>query len=167
MAMPKEKLTRRLEDYLEAVLLLVQDNGVARVRDIAARTHVNKSTVTAALKQLAQAGLINHDPYQFVTLTERGKRAAGTILGRHEALVRFLVEVLDMDKALAEENACRMEHVVDDKLLARLNLLGEFIGQYSFDREDWLERFSAYCRQHRSGHSSSNRQKNTKTSDRS
>ncbi len=150
MTPPKERLTRRLEDYLEAVLLLTQQDGVARVRDIAAQTHVNKSTVTAALKHLAQAGLVNHDPYQLVTLTDRGKIVANEIRGRHDALVAFLTRVLDVAEDRANENACRMEHVVDDEVLDRLSLLAEFIRQRPADQGDWLEKFSAFCRRRRS-----------------
>ena len=149
MALPAEKLSRRLEDYLEAVLMLSEQDGVARVSDIAERTEVSKSTVTAALKSLSQAGFVNHDPYQFVTLTKRGQVAARRIRGRHEALVQFMVDVLDLDIERAEANACRMEHVVDDEVLNRLDLLAEVIQQYSFEKAEWLERFSAYRKQHR------------------
>ncbi len=144
------KLTRRLEDYLEAVWELVRRDGVARVRDIAARTKVSKSSVTAALKQLAQADLVHYDPYQLVTLTRRGKAAAKTIRGKHDALRRFLVDVLDVDPATADANACRMEHVVDNQVLRRLKMLVEFIQESSPHGEDRLDRFSAYCRQRES-----------------
>ena len=149
MALPAEKLSRRLEDYLEAVLMLSEQDGVARVSNIAERTEVSKSTVTAALKSLSQAGFVNHDRYQFVTLTKRGEAAARRIRGRHEALVQFMVDVLDLDIERAEANACRMEHVVDDEVLNRLSLLAEVIQQYSFEKAEWLERFSAYHKQHR------------------
>ena len=147
MAMPAEKLSRRLEDYLEAVLMLSREDGVARVSDIAERTEVSKPTVTSALKSLSQAGLVNHGRYQVVTLTKAGEEAATRIRRRHEALVKFMVEVLDLDLERAEGNACRMEHVVDDVVLDRLSLLAEVIGQYSFEKAEWLERFSAYRKQ--------------------
>ena len=99
------------------------------------------------MKSLSQAGLVNHGRYQFVTLTKRGEAAARRIRGRHEALVEFMVEVLDLDLERAEANACRMEHVVDDVVLDRLSLLAEVIGQYSFEKAEWLERFSAYRKQ--------------------
>lgn len=147
MALPAEKLSRRLEDYLEAVLMLSREGGVARVSDIAERTEVSKPTVTAAVKSLSQAGLVNHGRYQFVTLTKAGEEAARQIRGRHEALVEFMVDVLDLDLERAEANACRMEHVVDDVVLDRLSLLAEVVGQYSFEKAEWLERFSAYRKQ--------------------
>ena len=142
------KLTRRLEDYLEAVLMLVRRDGVARVRDIATLTNVSKSSVTAALKHLSNDGLINHDPYQFITLTPRGEALAQEVLDKHELLTAFLTNVFNIEAAVAEENACRMEHVVDDIVLERMGLLAEFIQGCPMGGKDWMGKFSAYCEQH-------------------
>jgi DtxR family Mn-dependent transcriptional regulator len=143
-----ERLTRRREDYLEAVFELAARDGVARVRDIALRTRVSKSSVTAALKQLARAGLIEHDPYQLVRLTPRGHALAGQVRRKHDVLRGFLVEVLSIEPPRAEANACRMEHVVDDQVLRRLVLLSEFLRDRPPPVADWVERFAAYCRKH-------------------
>ena len=139
-------LTRRREDYLEAVFELVHSGGFARVRDIASRAHVSKSSVTAALKQLSQAGLVHYDPYEMVTLTDRGEALAEKIRGRHDTLRQFLEGVLDIDAETADANACRMEHVVDEEVLRRLAMLAEFVEQCPLHGGDWLDGFSAYCR---------------------
>ena len=148
MAKQGRKLTRRLEDYLEAVLVLVRQDGVARVRDIAAATNVSKSSVTAALKHLTDDGLVNHDPYQFVTLTPRGQTLAQKVLDKHNLLTSFLADVLNVDPSAAEENACRMEHVVDDIVLERMSALAEFIQECPMGGSEWIKKFSDYCRQH-------------------
>lgn len=120
-------LSRRLEDYLEAIGDLVAARGAARVRDIAARTGVSMSTVTAALKQLAKAGLVQYDPYELVRLTAEGEAQAGRIRGKHDVLAGFLTGVLGIDAEGADRTACRMEHVVDEHVLGRMELLAEFI----------------------------------------
>ena len=140
-------LTRRLEDYLEAVFDLVRRDGFARVRDIASRTHVSKSSVTAALRQLCLSGLVHHDPYEVVTLTARGETLAEEIRRKHNTLRGFLEQVLNIDGETAEANACRMEHVVDDKVLRRLSMLAEFARGHPARSGDWLAGFSAYCRE--------------------
>lgn len=145
MAETKNKISRRQEDYLEAVLLLVRRDGVARVRDIAQRTRVSKPSVTAALRHLSREGLVRYDPYEWVTLTPRGQAVGGRISAKHDTLRSFLIHVLGVDAASAEENACRMEHVVDDRVLARLTQLAEFIQSRPQDRR-WLEEFAAYRR---------------------
>lgn len=140
-------LTRRLEDYLEAVFDLVRRDGFARVRDIASRTHVSKSSVTAALRQLCLSGLVHHDPYEAVTLTARGEILAEQLRRKHNTLRGFLEQVLNIDGETADANACRMEHVVDDQVLRRLRMLAEFARDHPVDSGDWLAGFSAYCRE--------------------
>ena len=150
MTRQQSKLTRRLEDYLEAVLVLVRESGSARVRDIAARTDVSMSSVSTALKQLAAAGLVNYDPYELITLTAEGEALAGTIRHRHIALADFLTGVLDVDESVAEANACRMEHVVDDEVLDRLGLLAAFLAETPAHGPGRVEEFSKYCRRRES-----------------
>ncbi len=118
--MAKRKLTSSKEDCLEAIWALQSEDGVARVRDIAARLDVGKSAVTAALKSLAERDLVNYDPYQFITLTDRGRKLAKEVARRHQVLRRFMTEILGLEAEVAEANACRMEHVVDNVVLQRL-----------------------------------------------
>ncbi len=129
-ASPK-RLTPSQEDYLEAILALVGEGGVARVRDIAGRLGVGKSAVSGALKTLSKRKMVNYDPYEFITLTPRGEQMATKVRGRHEALRRFLTSVLGLDEQTAEANACRMEHSMEDVVLDRLNLLADFLGTRS------------------------------------
>lgn len=150
MAKQDTKLTHRLEDYLEAVLVLVRRNGVARVSEIASATNVSKSSVTTALKHLAEDGLVNHDPYRFVTLTPLGKAMAEKVFDKHKLLTVFLTDVLNIDATKAEENACRMEHVVDDIVLERISMLAKFIQDCPLGGSEWMEKFLAYCKQHQS-----------------
>lgn len=137
----RKKLTGSLEDYLEAILLLVRQGQVARVRDIAKRLGVGMPSVTAALKTLTKRGLVNYDPYQVVTLTDRGRQAAEGVRGRHQVLRRFLTEVLALDEPAAEANACRIEHAVDDRALGRLSEFVEFVQRCRRDGNDWLAPF--------------------------
>jgi len=122
-----KKLTSSQEDYLEAILALVRQENVARVRDIAKRLGVGKSAVTGALKVLSKRKLVNYDPYEFITLTERGQAAAERVVNRHMTLQRFCRHVLDLDEEAAEANACRLEHHADDQVFSRLEQLVTFM----------------------------------------
>jgi DtxR family Mn-dependent transcriptional regulator len=124
---PGGALSAAMEDYLEAVGELARESGVARVRDIARRLGVHMPSVTAAMKVLARRGLVNYDPYQYVTLTPRGRQAASEVSGRHDTLRTFFADVLGLDPAAAEANACRVEHVADGALLERLARLAKAI----------------------------------------
>ena len=114
-----EGLSENLEDYLETILILQNENTVARVKDIAERLGVLSGTVTSALRSLSEKNLINYKPYSFITLTNKGKTIAKEILRRHNVVKDFLACVLLLDENKAEENACRMEHSMDKVAISR------------------------------------------------
>ena len=113
-------ISAKLEDYLTAVLELESRNRVARVSDIAAEMGVQMPTVTGALKHLAEHGLVNYEPYQFVTLTGQGRELAESLVRAHEVLQQFLLGVLGVPADVAERDACGMEHAVSSETLERL-----------------------------------------------
>ncbi|MBW7864238.1 MAG: metal-dependent transcriptional regulator [Candidatus Hydrogenedens sp.] len=125
--MAARPLTATLEDYLEAIHALAPGNTGARMGDIARRLGVHKSTVTAALRSLAERGLVEYAPYRPVTLTRRGKGIGAEVLRRHDTLRRFLVEVLGVDGGVAEETACKMEHVMPDEVIGRFTSFADFM----------------------------------------
>lgn len=144
LAVESRTLSPTLEDYLEAISRLVAEKGAARARDIASAMSVHKSTVTSALKGLAEKGVVNYHPYEVVTITPEGQKAAREIASRHRVIGRFLSEVLSLDEEVAEANACRMEHVVDGEVLERLALFAQFVRECPRAGEDWLERFREF-----------------------
>ncbi len=114
------KLSSSLEDYLEAILALTKDRPFAHANQIAEYLRVAKSSVSWALGQLAKKGLVNYKPYEAITLTEKGRKRAKQVAHRHEDIKRFLMEVLAVDEVTAQENACRLEHVIDHEVLLRM-----------------------------------------------
>ena len=89
--------------------------------------------------------MVNYDPYELVTLTGRGRRAAESVDRRHHVLREFLQTVLGLDAGAAEVNACRMEHSMDDETIERLGHMAEFIETRPQWRGDqWLEQFTAF-----------------------
>jgi DtxR family Mn-dependent transcriptional regulator len=143
------ELTASQEDYLEAILGLIRQTGNARVRDIAKRLSVAKSSVTYALRGLADRGLVNYEPYQLVSLTNAGQAAAEQVRRKHRGLSRFLQDVLDVDKTIAEQNACRIEHAVTDGLVRRLSCFGEFMAASLVPARQLPEAFRQYCEEQR------------------
>jgi DtxR family Mn-dependent transcriptional regulator len=104
-------MTESQEDYLKMISLLA-DAGEVRVTDIATRLNVSKPSVVVALKLLEEKALINHEKYGRVLLTEKGKGLAAEIRERHELLKNFLRLKLDVSEANAENDACKMEHIL-------------------------------------------------------
>jgi len=108
-----DTLTASLEDYLEAIFHIVAEKRAARPKDIASRLGVKNSSVTGALRSLAERKLINYAPYDVVTLTSTGESAAREIVRRHEVLRDFIMKVLSVEEAVADKATCRKEHFID------------------------------------------------------
>ncbi len=122
-----EKLSVSLEDYIEEIYIQVLKSGQAKVTEIANKLNVKKASVTGALKLLLEQKLINYAPYSPITLTSEGEKVAKNILAKHENLTSFFVEVLGAEKSEATEIACKMEHIVSQKIFENMLKLTDFV----------------------------------------
>lgn len=134
----KSRVTSSSEDYLEAIFRLSRETGVARAKDIAESLGVSRSSVTTALRQLNAAGLINYDPYSYVTLTTRGEELGQEIEARHRFLAAFLTDILGINPDTADRVACRMEHTIDGEVFERLTLFAGYLESKGINSESWL-----------------------------
>ncbi len=122
------KLSRSAEDYLEAIGHLCHKNGCAQVSDIAEMMGVKKPSVTAAMRRLAELGMIEYRQYSPILLTEKGAQYAEGVISAHRVLYRFMTEVAGLQPERAGEAACMLEHVLTkeeiDGIAARMELHG-------------------------------------------
>jgi DtxR family Mn-dependent transcriptional regulator len=123
----KSEISATLEDYLETIFTLSTDKGYARSKDIAEHFQIKTSSVTAAMRSLAEKGLITYEPYSVIQLTPKGKKVASCINSRHSVLKRFFTDILQLSAQEAEECACSMEHGLTPKLCDRLSHLDTLI----------------------------------------
>jgi DtxR family Mn-dependent transcriptional regulator len=107
------------------------------VRDIASALGVSRPSASGAVRTLAAQGLVNHKPYEAVTLTRKGAIAARRIARRHAALSRFFREGLGVAEETAERDACRIEHGVSRETVGRLVALMEFLESRPRVVSDW------------------------------
>jgi len=138
-------LSASLEDYIEAIFHIVAEKKVARGKEIAKRLKVSRASVTEALRSLSKKGLINYEPYEVITLTEKGREVAEDVIRRHEALKDFFVKVLAIDAAQAEDSACRIEHAAPPEVIDRLIRLVEFVEANPGKGSDFIRGFLQYC----------------------
>lgn len=139
-------LTESMENYLEVILDLENKHKVARAKDIADKLMIQPGSVSGALKKLEEKGLINYAPYSYISLTPKGKKTAQEIVHRHKVLKDFLLNVLQVGPDIAEQTACRMEHVIDRISLERLVLFIEYIHTCPRAGDQWLASFKNYCK---------------------
>jgi DtxR family transcriptional regulator, Mn-dependent transcriptional regulator len=142
---PVGTLSESLEDYLEIILQLQQEKRVARVRDIATRKGVSNASVSNALARLARDGFVVHEAHEFVELTDRGAELARRVLRRHEFLILFLRDVLQVSPETAETDACAIEHQVSSETLERLASFYQFVCSCPRAGTGFLEAFAACC----------------------
>jgi DtxR family transcriptional regulator, Mn-dependent transcriptional regulator len=145
----KKPLTPAMEDYLEAIFDLDKEKKVVRVKDIAKRMDVKMPTVSGMLKTLNDRGLVHYEKYEYVELTKNGAGVGKEMRRRHEALFKFLTEILKVDTEIANEEACKMEHVLSIETLESLTDFMEFIQVCPRAGESWLEYFIEFRAQGR------------------
>lgn len=97
------------EDYLETILMLSKKLPVVRSIDIANEMGYKKSSVSIAMKNLRESEHIRVTKEGYIYLTDSGKEIAEMIYERHQILSSWLIK-LGVDKKVAEEDACRIEH---------------------------------------------------------
>jgi DtxR family Mn-dependent transcriptional regulator len=93
-----------------------------RVTDIAARLGFKKASVSAALKSLESEGLVQHKRYGNVSLTEKGLSLAHSVRERHTLLKEFLIKKLGVSEGTAENDACKMEHILSKETIEKLKI---------------------------------------------
>lgn len=114
------QLSSNMEDYLEAIFEIARETPAVRVRDVARKLGVTMPSVNGALKNLEARGLIRHQKYEYIELTETGSSAASRIVVRHRTIVVFLHELIGVDEETADKEACRMEHVLSGETMEKL-----------------------------------------------
>jgi len=148
-----KELTHSMAHYLQAVAGLKEEKGHARVGDIADRLGVSKSGVTSMLRSLSARGLVTHEPYGCVELTESGRKLAVRTETNRHVLAMFLTSILRVPQEIAYEDACMIEHLVAPESVLQLLRLTSFIGS----DDPAAERFRSAFRQYQlqcAGHES-------------
>ena len=105
------KVNESAENYLETILMLSKKLPVVRSVDIANELGFKKPSVSVAMKNLREKEYITVMEQGYIFLTDSGREIAEMIYERHEFLTNWL-ESLGVDREIAAEDACRIEHVI-------------------------------------------------------
>ena len=137
-------LSRKTEDYLEAILNLIDEKGYARTKDIASKLGVKSPSVTEMLQKLDAKELISYEKYGGVRLTREGLSVARKIRKRHEVFEKFLKMLLVSDKA-AEKDACLLEHHLDSETMRQFSKFVSFFECFGRTPE-FFKHFERFCK---------------------
>lgn len=115
----RKKIHASGEDYLEAVLVLQKEKGTVRSIDLARHMGFSKPSISHAVGVLKGGGFLTVDGEGYLHLTDAGKEVAEKIYERHCVLTAGLIH-MGVNPEQAEQDACRIEHVVSDESFQKL-----------------------------------------------
>ncbi len=100
------------EDYIETIYLLKKKNGTVRSIDVATELNYSRPSVSRAVGILKDNGLIVVESDGEIVLTEEGLKTAKSVYEKHTNLTKFLMLTAGVNKDIAENDACRIEHII-------------------------------------------------------
>jgi DtxR family transcriptional regulator, Mn-dependent transcriptional regulator len=123
-----------VENYLKVIhlqqLTLPDSAHLVGMGQLASAMGVTPGTATTMVKALNEAGLVHYEPYVGVRLLSAGERLAGLVIRRHRLVELFLVRVMGMSWDEVHEEAEKLEHVVSERLIERMD---EMLGHPEVD----------------------------------
>jgi len=108
------------EEYLETIYRLERKTGSAKTMELARQLKVVPGSVTNTIENLERRGLVIHEPYKGVKLTEKGRKLALRVLRRHRLAERLLTDVLGLEWSKVHDAACKLEHAFSNDVIKPL-----------------------------------------------
>ncbi|WP_353066590.1 metal-dependent transcriptional regulator [Arcanobacterium hippocoleae] len=120
--MPSSQLSQSTEDYLKNIWLLSEKTGnTAGVRALAKHMGLSPSTVSEAMKKLAEQGYVEHHRYSGITLTPTGAKIAIQMARKHRLIETYLVQQLGYNWDEVHQEAEALEHAVSDRFVEQID----------------------------------------------
>jgi DtxR family transcriptional regulator, Mn-dependent transcriptional regulator len=110
-------ISSAVEDYAKSIYALEMRGGEpVSTTALAERLGVTSASASGMVKRLGELGLVEHEPYRGVTLTDGGRRVALEVMRHHRLLELYLVESLGVPWDRVHEEAEVLEHVLSEEL---------------------------------------------------
>ncbi|GED98212.1 metal-dependent transcriptional regulator [Gordonia crocea] len=118
----RSELTSVAQDYLKVIWAAREwDDVKVTTSMIAEKLEISPSTASEGIRKLAEQGLLEHEKYGAITLTEAGRLAAIGMVRRHRLLETYLVSELGYGWDEVHDEAEVLEHAVSDRLMERID----------------------------------------------
>ena len=117
--MARPTTTQSIEDYLEAILVIQEQNGHCRSVDVANRLGFTKASVSVAVSNLSRLDYARKLADGNLVLTDKGMAYASSVLRRHRLLTDVLIR-LGVPEDIAEADACKIEHDISAETYDRI-----------------------------------------------
>lgn len=139
-----QEVSHSVAHYLTTIQDLQAAHGYARVSDVARALQLTKGAVSVQVKHLKEKGFVTEDENRFLQLTELGESVARDVTESRRLLTRFLTEVLGVSGPQAEEDACKIEHLLSQETGGRLVALLAFLESKDPEALKFVEKFRLF-----------------------
>ncbi len=119
--MKNHPYSESVEMYLKTLAVLGGACEPVPVAQVAERLEVTPVSANEMMQRLAREGLVTHQPYKGVQLTEAGRQLAHNVIRRERLWERFLADHLKLDWALVHDWACQLEHATAPEVIEALD----------------------------------------------
>ena len=114
-------MTPMKEDYLKIIFELGGSHKKVSNKDISLGLGIAAGSVTEMVSKLSDEGLVVHEPYAGISLTEKGQKYAAELVRKHRLWETFLVDKLHYNFADVHSEAEVLEHQTSDRLATALD----------------------------------------------
>lgn len=131
-------ITKSLEDYIEYIYTSLSNGEELKAIDIAKKFNISRASVSEALIRLCELGLVIYEGRKGIIVTEKGEIEAKRVIKKHQILLDFLNKTLNIEFEKASDNACKIEHVIDDDVVSILEKFNQFRDKNNL-KKDFVE----------------------------
>lgn len=142
------QLTHSAAHYLMTILELHEENGYARLTDVAKRLGITRGSCSISLKALRRKRLVAEDDNKFLLLTPEGERLAKIVRLNDQLLETLLTDLLGVSPEQAEIDACKIEHLLSIESSLQLCELTQFLKSGHPAVKSFLQSFADYRKTH-------------------
>ena len=131
-------ITKSLEDYIEYIYTSISNDKELKAIDIAKKFNISRASVSEALIRLCELGLVIYEGRKGILVTEKGETEAKRVIKKHQILLNFFNKTLNVEYEKASDNACKIEHVIDDDVVSILEKFNQFSDKNNL-KKDFME----------------------------
>lgn len=131
-------ITKSLEDYIEYIYTSLSNDKELKAIDIAKKFNISRASVSEALIRLCELGLVIYEGRKGIIVTEKGEIEAKRVIKKHQILLNFFNKTLNIEFEKASDNACKIEHVIDDDIISMLEKFNHYSDKNNL-KKDFME----------------------------
>lgn len=137
-------VTHSVAHHLMTISHLRKEKGYARVTDVAKSLEITRGSASITLKMLKEKGFVKEDENKFLRLSKKGEHLSHAIESMRLILIRFLKDVLGVEAAQAEIDACKMEHLISQESGEKLLQFVKFLFSQDQQARDLLDAYTNF-----------------------